>query len=370
MKSRNWKVYASILLPIQMAIFAWLSQKPDFIEGFYIKYLFQNLTSVLRQITGWFDFSVGLILMYCLVVFAIISLVVIFSKIIKGQLKPYGAFIKIATAISIIYFFYMITWGLAYFRMPVASITKVNFENIRDEEIVSLAQILIQKTNEARQKISTQEARSNEITSFFTQAPIGFNNISKETPAFIYEHPSIKIGFNKAILSYLSTGGIYSFPTGEANINANNSAFEAPFTICHEMAHQLGFASEEEANYVSFLSCMNNPQPIFKYSAYSEAMTYILNNILQQDSLLYSKLKAEIDTTVLNDFAFSRNKWKPYQIPWLKKISNYIYDIFLKSNQQDAGIKSYGLVVELLIGEMRKNNIHLQIKNHKKFETH
>jgi hypothetical protein len=66
-------------------------------------------------------------------------------------------------------------------------------------------------------------------------------------------------------------------------------------------------------------------------------------------------LKSKIDTNVLGDFAYAKAKWKKYQIPLVRKVSSTIYDLFLKSNNQDDGIQSYGLVVELLIAHNRKS---------------
>ncbi len=347
-------------LPLQILFFSWIGQHQNWVENIYIKLIFNKLTYFLRSITGWFDFSIGLIFLYFIFGFVFYFFIKNIINFAKKRIQLKVLIQNIFSLLSITYFIYFLSWGLAYYRKPIAEINQLNTENISFNEIKMLANQLIILTNNTRKLIADSTARSENIKQYFKVAPVGYQAISEKTKEFYYEKPSIKIGFNKTILGYLGSGGIYSFPSGEANINANNSAFEAPFTICHEMAHQLGFASEEEANYISFLACTNNPSPIFKYSAYSEAMTYTLNNIFNQDSIAYYQLKSQIDSSVIGDFDYARAKWKKYQIPILRKISSGIYDIFLKSNNQDEGIKSYGLVVELLVGEMRKNGLNLQ----------
>ncbi|MES2797279.1 MAG: DUF3810 domain-containing protein [Bacteroidota bacterium] len=348
------RLYIAILLPIQIIVFSWFKQNQNWVENIYIKLIYNQFSLFLRIITGFFEISIGLILMYCFLLFILYKIIKNIVNLTRKHLKLKDFFLNTICTLSILYGFYMLSWGLAYYRKPIATINQLNIENIDFEEIKTLAENLIILTNESRSRITNEEARSSNIKQYFGIAKIGYDNISREIPELTYQKPSIKIGFNQTILSYLSAGGIYSFPTGEANVNAINSAFEAPFTICHEMAHQLGFASEEEANYISFLACTHNPKPIFRYSAYSEALSYTLSNIYRQDSTLYLGMKSKIDTNVLADFAFAKAKWKPYQIPFIRKTSSYLYDIFLKSNDQEEGIKSYGLVVELLVGEMRK----------------
>ena len=55
------------------------------------------------------------------------------------------------------------------------------------------------------------------------------------------------------MLSYLGISGIFIPFTCEANVNATLPDWEIPFTACHELAHQRGFAREDEANYVGYL---------------------------------------------------------------------------------------------------------------------
>ena len=52
--------------------------------------------------------------------------------------------------------------------------------------------------------------------------------------------------------------GYYNPFTGEAQVNTNVPAFVIPFTTCHEMAHQIGYASESEASFVGFLVIRNS----------------------------------------------------------------------------------------------------------------
>jgi trehalose-6-phosphate synthase len=123
------------------------------------------------------------------------------------------------------------------------------------------------------------------------------------------------------------------------------------------MAHQIGFASEDEANYVAYLVCRRNPDPLFQYSGNYMAMKYALSRLNRVNPMAYKKLKRTISPGVSQDLAENQRYWEKYQNP-LETFSDWFYDLFLKANQQTDGIQSYTKVVELLMGEYRKNKLN------------
>jgi hypothetical protein len=66
-------------------------------------------------------------------------------------------------------------------------------------------------------------------------------------------------------MSYTHTTGIYTFFTGEANINVDFPDYTIPYTSAHELAHQRGISRENEANFIAFLSAcgLENPKSEF-----------------------------------------------------------------------------------------------------------
>ena len=123
------------------------------------------------------------------------------------------------------------------------------------------------------------------------------------------------------------------------------------------MAHQLGFAAEDEANYIAYLACSNNPNPEFLYSANYWIMFSAMRSLRRTDEAAYQKLRLTIERKVLLDEEFAKSISSSFSNPIQDFTSGALYDLFLKANNQENGIKSYGLVTELMIGEMRKNNL-------------
>ena len=78
------------------------------------------------------------------------------------------------------------------------------------------------------------------------------------------------------------------------------------------------------------------------------ALQYLLYDLRLKDKNSGSKLVDKLNGGVIKNLQEKRSyieKFKNPFEPYIKKI----YDLFLKSNNQNKGIKSYNLVVNLLI---------------------
>jgi hypothetical protein len=62
----------------------------------------------------------------------------------------------------------------------------------------------------------------------------------------------------------------------KAQVNYIGPMYSFPMTTNHEMAHQMGFASETECNFIGFLVNQNDNLYI-QYSGYSYALRYCLD---------------------------------------------------------------------------------------------
>lgn len=350
----------TFLLPIEIVIFYIVSQNKVWVEKYYLPYVFKNLTAFLRLVLGKIDFSIGLALFYILLfisLFKIVQTTVYLIKVKETWNVFWDLLIKTISILGVVFGIYMIMWGLAYHRKPIAEIVAINTENISSQDLTNLCERLIYLTNESRRRVPDIRFQSYKFQQLFKRAPEGYTQISKFIPELSYEYSSIKMGFTKDIMSSFRTAGIYFPFTAEANINGNLASFEAPFVICHEMAHQLGFASEDEANYIAYLACVHNPDPAFRYSANYWVLFSAMNALKKADLKSYEILSSKINREVFWDNEFSRSISKKFRSPVQNFTSRFLYDLFLKANSQKSGIDSYNLVIKLLVGEFRKNNL-------------
>ncbi len=151
------------------------------------------------------------------------------------------------------------------------------------------------------------------------------------------------------LMTYTHISGVYSYYTGEANINLNYPDYTIPFTAAHEMAHQRGVAREEEASFTAFLVCNESDDPYIRYSAYLSVYEYVTSALYSASPQLYSDLLAEVDLRIrYEQVAFSKF-FKQYADSTASKISGAVNDTYLKMQGQTEGEKSYNLVVDLAV---------------------
>ena len=354
MKNQRWKIVSIVLLLAQIVLFKILTNNPEWIEYNYINLFFKHLSRFLRIITSPFNFSIGLILVYITSIALIGWLLKSLYRIQKRKLHFKQFLINTLAFFSPIYLFYMLTWGLAYHKMPLDQLMNLDKTNITDSEIIAITESLIEETNVSRKIVNQDSLENFTLEKVFQEAPKGYHQLSSNFPFLSYQHSSLKKAVGSTLLAYMSTSGIYMFPTGEANINTFNVLYEAPFVCSHEMAHQLGFASEDEANFLAYLACRNHPNPIFRYSANYGLVFRTLNKVWEIDSTLSKRLYKKLDPLVIKDLEKERAIWKKFRNPLQKYVVAPFYDLFLKSNGIEEGSRSYDLVVDLLVAEKRK----------------
>ena len=152
------------------------------------------------------------------------------------------------------------------------------------------------------------------------------------------------------LMSYAGIGGIYIPITGECHVNGNMADSDLPSCMAHEMAHRLGCAPEEDANFVAYLACMKSQYPEIRYSGVKSAFFYCLSAIDNDE--IYGQLVREIPDGVWTDIAHAANLGKRFEGPLqdsMTDMSSSMNDAYLQALGQEGGIKSYGRVTDLLI---------------------
>ena len=157
-------------------------------------------------------------------------------------------------------------------------------------------------------------------------------------------------------LLYSNSTGIFWAPTGEANVPLNTAVADMPFTMCHEAAHRLAIASEQEANFAAFLACATSTDLRFTYAGYYSAFAYCSNALAKQDRARLSAVVEEVAAGewgegvayVLADRAATSEHYRRYEGA-MEEVGRRTNDAYLKSFGQSEGVQSYGLVVDYLI---------------------
>ena len=154
-------------------------------------------------------------------------------------------------------------------------------------------------------------------------------------------------------LLYNGIIGMFMPITGEASVPYHVPTVPLPYTMCHEAAHRLGIASEQEANFCAFLACISSSDERFLYSGYYSAFGYCFNSLCQADpemavSLIEQYQENEAVRLVFLDRRDTALAYDKYDSR-LQEVSDSINDTYLKTFSHESGIRSYGEVTDYLI---------------------
>lgn len=273
-----------------------------------------------------------------------------------GKAVAIDKLINILVFVSLTYFIFISLWGLNYYRLTFADIIHFNVRPYSTAELADVCNSLIDQTNQLRTKVYEDQDGVMKIKGgkayILRNAAAGYKRAAVFYPELggVYGKP--KGTLLSELMSYLGFSGVYCPFTGEPNVNMAIPDVLLPFTVCHEMAHQRGFAREDEANYIAYITCRSNPDPEFQYSGYLLAVINSMNMLKKYDTVSYLQLQQRYSKGVRDDLNNNSDYWDKHS-GFIQIITNNLNDLYLKSNGQSSGVYSYNRMVDLLIAESR-----------------
>lgn len=353
---KNKKTIIALLLIPQYFLIKLLSHYPEFVEDYYSNGLYPIISKGFRYVLGWLPFSFG----DFIYIFAIIyGLRWGFKnrKRLRKDTKQW--FVDVFAALSLIYFAFHLFWGLNYYRLPLHKNLNLKHD-YTTEQLVFVTEKLIEKSNEIHLKITKNDTLKVDMPfskpEVFKQTLNGYENLKRTFPHLEYHSKSVKKSLYSYPLTYMGFSGYLNPLTNEAQVDGLIPIYKFPTTTAHEMAHQLGYAAENEANFIGFLATINNDNIYFKYTGYTFGLRYCLNEIYRRDEALYESIIVTLNIGVLKNYEEIRLFWEAHQNP-AEPIFKLFYSNFLKANSQSKGMESYSYVVALLVNYFEDNPI-------------
>ena len=232
-------------------------------------------------------------------------------------------------------------WGFNYYRKSIGY--QFNIKKIKPtkNDLNVMAIFLLEETNRFA------PGRENSSFSLHKSQLIlqgAYDSVARQYPFLSYKNNSFKPSVFGELGNYMGYGGYYNPFSGEAQINDRQPVFLLPFTAAHELAHQLGYAKESEANFIGYLASLHSGDSSLKYSANLEMFLYTNNALFRQDSLLAKKNVDRLSPIAKQDIKTYRVFLKKYQGP-IDEITTAFYTRFLRVNNQPEGMGSYSRVV-------------------------
>ncbi|MBR9756500.1 MAG: DUF3810 domain-containing protein [Algicola sp.] len=353
---KNKKLLIALSILPQILLVKWLSAHPNMVELVYSKGLYPFISKWFRYMFGWLPFSFGDVF-YALAIIYMVRWLVLNIKRLKSDFK--GFFIDVFCAVSVVYLAFHLLWGLNYYRLPLHK--NLGLEaNYTTAQLLLTTEQLITQANTRHLNI-TQDSTKKVVLPYsnstvFKMVPEGFHRLKTEFPSLDYQPRSIKKALFSLPLTYMGFSGYLNPLTNEAHVDYLVPNFRIPMIASHEVAHQLGFAAENEANFIGILAATKHPDKYFNYSGIIFALKHCLVEVYRRDPDAYETLKAKVNVGILKNYRELQEFWDSYENP-LEPIFKVTYDGFLKANNQTDGMKSYSYVVALLVNYMASTNV-------------
>lgn len=355
MKSKSW-----VFLILSVILIKWVSLYPAIIEKYYSNGAYPVISKVQRVLFGWIPFSIG-DLFYAFLILIIFYKTFQLIKIIWK--KKFNRQYLVAGLQQIIFFFlfvyvlFNLFWGLNYNRQGIAYQLKLDVKKYTTADLDTLVSKINENLNQYADLISASEKKSlNRKRNLFSETNETYKLVVNEYSFLKYESKSIKPSLFSYAGNYLGFQGYYNPFSGEAQVNTTIPQSIESFVSCHEAAHQLGYAKENEANFVGYLAAKQSRSDYFRYSVYFDMLNYSLPDLWRRDSLSAKKFIEQLHPAVKKDrkelYEFFRRHRNP-----LEKIIAWGYGEFLKANNQPGGKKTYNEVVAWLIAYYKKFGI-------------
>jgi hypothetical protein len=329
---------------------------PGAVEKYYSTGIYPAIARLQRLLFGWIPFSIGDLFYGAVALWLFYGIISFTRKNIKKQVDREYFLSVIRRLIffpTLVYVLFNLLWGLNYDRKGIAYQLQLDVKPYSTAELSVLLHLIVNKLNALDNPARQHREELKNKSSLFTAAGRSYGILAVKEPVFAYTTPSIKPSLFSLLGNYLGFSGYYNPFSGEAQVNTTMPAFTRPFTTCHEMGHQLGYAKENEANFAGYLAASSSNDPAFQYSVYLDLYVYAARELYSRDSNLVKPFREQLAPPVRKDLRDLQQFYRKYENP-LEPIIGRLYGRFLKANGQPQGMMTYNEVLAWLIAYYKK----------------
>ena len=322
------------ILPIQL----YLYQTKSFFDFIFVEYYIDNyskLSQLRLNPLSYLSFSLGDF------IYIVLSIIIIFyyrkNRVFYQTNKKVFLF-EILSFLSLIIFFFQISWGVNYNKEGLAS--KWNIKNNYDQvNLEKTLTYLINKSNNLHFKLTNNDT-----------VKVIFPFDKEKAKKYLSNEKFFKIKSSvfSELLCYMGFSGYINPFTLEAQINEKIPILSYIITVAHEQYHQTGVAAENEASYWAYKRTISHKNDYIKYSGYVFALRNCLYALMRINPEIGVKFLKTISPGINKNINELNKFWQKFNNPF-EPLFTSLYDKFLKINGQKSGISSYNEVVALIM---------------------
>ena len=356
-KTKRKLPVTAVLLPAALTLQVLARLVPGFAEWYAVT-VYPWLLYVLGGISSPFPFALDECLIYLLISSAAFY---VFWGICSIWKKKVSLKRWCLTSLGLVWkagvwwlFLFTVTCGINYHRTPFSKLAELPMEPSTVEELEELCLWLTGQIEEAGSRVKVQDDGLTALPEDMREKTLdAMTELGERWPELGGWYPKAKPVFAWKVLSLEFLEGVFGPYTMEAHYNPDIPAYNQPAVLCHELSHLQGFMREDEANYIAYLACTGSDDPNLNYSGLLLAYTHSINALYRADPERFAVVRRQLCEQAERDYAWHREYWAQYEGP-VSELSDKVNDTYLRANAQQEGSKSYGRMVDLLLGEHRQ----------------
>ncbi len=353
---KYWRGYlvAAIAAAFALALMAFAKAHTELIDIFY-PYVTRMIQSFLTDWSSSVSFCLWQLAAAVLIVGMIASLVLM----VVLRWNPVQLIGWILAVVSIVFFLHTGIYGLNYYAGPLSEDIRLTNEPYTLDELEAATAYYRDQANALSLQVARDSEGNPEFPSFETlaeQAGEGFHTLTYQEYMPVFAGSTVpvkKLGWAN-MYTAMGITGFTMFLTGEAAVNPQVPPVSLPFTICHEMAHRMCIAQEQDANMAAFLACRAHSEIPFRYSAYFMAYRYCYSALASHSPEAAKRVAAGAGELLRHDMGYYNDFFNSRQDDTATDLATTVNDTYIKVSGNDKGVASYGEVCDLLV------NWHIQ----------
>ncbi|MDQ3277501.1 MAG: DUF3810 domain-containing protein [Bacteroidota bacterium] len=328
------------------------------VEQYYSLGMYPTMATILRILFGWIPFSIGDLVYAIAFLWVVRKTWRVVLLLRRRKAKEYLSWILLRKYLKLsllIYIVFSLFWGLNYYRKGIADQLQMRLEPYSVEDLFNLTLVLQQRLNSVAEKVDSLERTQYQENSVLFQQGAQTYQSAGETYSFLhYRRSSLKASLYTPVGHLVGFTGYYNPFTGEAQLKTSIPVFLKPFVVLHEIAHQQGYARENEASFVAYLSSKSSADRNVLYSVYFELYRDAVFECRQTPNKeLTEAIRKNVHSRVRKDI----NELRLYLLRnqnFVEPFMSGVYDRYLKLNNQPKGKATYNEVIAYLVAYMKK----------------
>src|SRR5579863_3240062 len=329
---------------------------PGAVEKYYSRGIYPLIAWTQRALLGWIPFSAGDLLYGVVFVVVVLWVVRSIRKLARREVQRGWLVRGLGRMLFVglwVYVLFNLLWGLNYDRLGIADQLQLQVLPYHTEDLDRLTGLIVRELNALDTVARVNRNQLGRLSFLRADAVEAYDSLAIAEPRFAYRVRSVKTSLFSYPGLYIGFAGYYNPFTGEAQVNIRDPSFTLPYTACHEMGHQLGYAKESEANFIGFLAATASPDPAVRYSTYLDLYQYALRELYFRDSVLARNYRGLLASGIREDLRELRRFNRKYENDLEPKIWA-AYSRYLRANGQPQGVNTYSEVTAWLIAFNKK----------------